>query len=237
MWHERIPILGPKEPADDLKGVHRKPPFMDLFVSLSLDNLIPNSESIMESKANLCGADTPCVIKCVPVPASPAQSAMCVMRTFAYVHSPLPPSISSPLLGLYVRGKYHQEDDQEEDDRSVTIPGLAMFPELFLSPGHLLGVVLTESGPKCVVICFYGSKNVQFHRCDGLHNLCHTFRRLDSSLVASICVGRVRISREILGSSSSSLPLAQRFPGFFSKGEYRAESHLLSLAQSSSVLL
>jgi hypothetical protein len=60
--HESIPILGPKEPADDLKGVHRKPPFMDLFVSLSLDNLIPNSESIMESKANLCGVDTPCVI-------------------------------------------------------------------------------------------------------------------------------------------------------------------------------
>ena len=87
---------------------------------------------------------------------------MCVVCTFAYLHSPLPPFTFSPLLGFLVRGEKHQEDDQEEKHRPGTIPGLAMFSDFFLSPGYLLGVMLIEPGPECVEFCFNGSKYIQF---------------------------------------------------------------------------
>jgi hypothetical protein len=223
MWQERIPVSGLMKSVVHLNGAYRKLPYMDLFVSSSPDNLAQNPESMMESKANMCRVDTPCVTECLLVPVSPTQSVICVVGAFAYVHSPLPPPTSSPLLSFYVRGEYHQEDDQEEEHRPETIPGLAMFPDLLLSPCHLLGVLLIEPGPKCVEFCFNGSKNVQFRRCDGLHNFCHTIWRLISGHAGSIgrsigriYVGRVRMSREIVGSSSSLL-LTQRSPCFFRK--------------------
>jgi hypothetical protein len=79
MWQERIPVSGLKKSVVHLNGAYRKLPSMDLFVSSSPDDLVPRIESMMESKANMCRVDTPCVIEYVPVPVSPTQGVMCVV--------------------------------------------------------------------------------------------------------------------------------------------------------------